>query len=188
MKNLILIPALTLATAVTLLIPSIAQAQTTNLFRNNAAPLQAQFTENENGKISRGTLTVGKNGQVRWERQTPYRETIVSNGRSAWAVDYGLNQATRLDPSASQELSLALNGKIAQSRNYTAQISANAIVLAPKDGSPAPGMRITTDTNGFPVRIDFTGHRPHTIQFSGWTRKPNADFNYAPAKGMEIDG
>lgn len=186
MKKIICALALTLSPVAVFA----AGPATINLFAGNSQPVSASFTENDNGKTSTGVLVLGKNGQARWERKTPYEEIVVSNGKTAWQIDYGLKQAVRLPATTAQELSLVLNGQGQKSRLYQVKQEKDSLVLTPRQNQNAdvPAMRIALDKKGYPTQIAFLGTKKHTISFTGWSRAPKTQFEYIPEKGMDVLG
>ena len=73
-------------------------AQELNAQLRNIDDAEAHFTQHiidtrgVRGKEFTGTMRVRRPGDFRWDTQTPYAQTIVTNGHKVWIYDPDLNQ------------------------------------------------------------------------------------------------
>lgn len=146
----------------------------------------ATFTETEKGKTSTGSLTVGPSGKIRWERLTPFREIVISNGKEAWHVDYDLKQAVRLNGESINNWATLLNG--VSNDQYAQTRSGNRVRLIPKTGQALPAMDLTLDAKGRPSTILVGGAKPYAVTISGWKSAPGASYDFRPPGGFDILG
>ena len=69
-------------------------------FLKGLTSLRVQFIQTEYDdrhsevRTTHGSLDLQRPGRFRWEYQTPYRQTIVSDGQRVWFYDYDLSQIT----------------------------------------------------------------------------------------------
>jgi outer membrane lipoprotein carrier protein len=59
-----------------------------------------QVIVNQEGKVvqrTRGTLQIMRPGRFRWTYESPYRQIIVTDGKTLWVYDPDLEQVTRSD-------------------------------------------------------------------------------------------
>ena len=162
-----------------------AQAHPVGALFDHPQPAQASFTQLEGDRESTGTVTVGRGGQLRWEQTTPFREVVVSNGKAAWHVDYGLEQAVRLDPAQHQGWAAILQDASALDRLYTTRQEGQTWVFSPKQGVDAPAARMTLNAQGQPQRLVMDSQ---TISFGSWKRVDQGVFDYQPEPGLDVIG
>jgi len=72
------------------------------------------------GQENAGLFLLQRPGKFRWEYQTPYQQTIVSNGKKVWFYDVDLEQVTikNLNGSIGSTPALLLSGQIDIDQNY----------------------------------------------------------------------
>ena len=162
-----------------------AQSHPAATFFDHAQPAQARFTQVENGRESTGSVTVGRAGKLRWEQQSPYRELVVSNGKTAWHVDYGLEQAIRLNPADHQGWAAILQDASELERLYTSRQEGATWVFTPKAGADAPVARLTVNAQNQPTQLDMENQR---IAFGPWQRLTEDPFDYQPEPGLDVIG
>ena len=151
--------------------------------------MTAQFVERQDDNVSRGQLSLGSNGKLRWERTAPYQELIINNGRTAWHVEPDLNHAIRLDQRMVRGWAEVFEPGVAL-QHYTSTQTGQEVALRRRaDASNEwPDLDITFNRAGRPVTIVFLGDKSMRVELSGWTRTPKIDFNYTPKPGMDIIG
>jgi outer membrane lipoprotein-sorting protein len=152
--------------------------------------LRAQFVEHQGEEVMSGTVVLGGPGQMRWERQQPYRELLVINPRQAWHVDPDLNQAMRLDPRAVSAWTALLTSSHANP-NYVASRNDGVLSLRRAPSALAerwPNLDVTTDAAGRLKRVVFVEEEGHAIEFSNWEPAPKVSFTFTPPAGMDVFG
>ena len=72
------------------------------------------------GQETTGLFFVERPGKFRWEYQTPYQQTIVSNGEKVWFYDVDLEQVTikKITGSLGSNPALLLSGQIDIDQTY----------------------------------------------------------------------
>ena len=193
--------SLTLGSLLFLLLPTVSQGAdgrpslgspnaTLEAFgRQLDGTMTAQFVERQDDNVSRGQLSLGPNGKLRWERTAPYQELIINNGRTAWHVEPDLNHAIRLDQRMVRGWAEVFEPGVAL-QHYTSTQTGQVVALRRRaDASNEwPDLDITFNRAGRPVTIVFLGDKSMRVELSGWTRTPKIDFNYTPQPGMDIIG
>jgi outer membrane lipoprotein carrier protein len=162
-----------------------------------------QVIINHKGEViqrTHGTLQIMRPGRFRWEYESPYRQTIVTDGKTLWVYDPDLQQVaeSRLDTSVGNTPAILLSTE--QPLDSLFRITE----LPPEDGlawvTLEPKGRETNfsrvklafderalvsmdilDSFGQTVRIDFTRAR----------RNPSLDpklFQFTPPPGVDVIG
>lgn len=150
---------------------------------------------------SRGQLSLQVPGRLRWEYEAPYRQLIVSDGKTLWVFDPDLSQATRrpLDNAAGAGPLGLLTDPAALQRTFAvSELPATDgglawLRLAPK-GDPAMAGFQQADL-GFSgnrllqMRLTDNLGQISTFRFSDWQRNPRLDaaqFRFTPPAGTDV--
>ena len=159
-------------------------------FLADPRPATAQFSQKDEKGISKGKITLAAGGKLRWEQTSPYKSLMVSDGTSAWQVDYDLQQATRLQASLSEGWASILSNRKGLEKQYSLETTGSTIKLIPKNRNQAPEASIFFDAKGNPARVVIHGTPQVEIAFTGWARAPESRsiFQYTPEKGMDVIG
>lgn len=83
---------------------------------------QVTIEENgTNGRKSEGNFLLQRPGKFRWDYQTPYQQTIVSDGKKVWFYDVDLEQVTvkKIDTAIGSAPALLLSGQVDLDQNFT---------------------------------------------------------------------
>ncbi len=150
---------------------------------------------------SSGRLLLQVPGQLRWEYQAPYRQLIVSDGKTLWVFDPDLSQATRrpLDNAAAAgPLGLLANPDALQRTFKVSELPADAgglawLRLVPNgDASTAGFQQADLGFAGnllLQMRLTDNLGQLSTFRFSDWRRNPRLDaaqFRFTPPAGTDV--
>jgi outer membrane lipoprotein carrier protein len=195
---------------VTAVLPELAHAGALaqlQAFSQGMRGLSARFeqqTTDEQGQrkpASRGLLMVQVPGRLRWEYQAPYKQVIVSDGKTLWIFDPDLAQATRrpLGSAVGAGPLALLTDPGALQRSFKVRelpLGQDGLVwlrLAPRADAEEAGFQ-QADL-GFAddrlVRMQLTDNlgQISEFRFSDWKRNPVLDaalFRFVPPAGTDV--
>ncbi len=152
---------------------------------------------------ARGMLYLARPGRFRWDYESPYRQSIVADGKRVYVYDKDLEQVTvkPLDkaPGSTPALLLDGEGKIEERFRVTRDPPAEGLVwfdLRPKDA------RAAREAGGYAgIRLGFAGSmlkrmdlrdnldQLTRIELTGTERNPSLDpqlFNFVPPEGVDV--
>ena len=138
---------------------SLTAAKRLNSLLANTKSMSANFTQTTKGAKSgtfKGSMSVQRPNNFRWETKSPSEQLIVANGNTLWVYDKDLEQATKqsVDNQVGNTPALLLSGdpsKIDKNFKITQPYSnKNYYVLYPKSG----------DANFKNLSISFNGGKP----------------------------
>lgn len=179
---------------------SLTAAKRLNSLLANTKSMSANFTQTTKGAKSgtfKGSMSVQRPNNFRWETKSPSEQLIVANGNMLWVYDKDLEQATKqsVDNQVGNTPALLLSGdpsKIDKNFKITQPYSnKNYYVLYPKSG----------DANFKNLSISFNGGKPvmmvlndslgqtTSIKFSNIKLNPSisaAQFKFIPPKGVDV--
>ncbi|WP_201532976.1 outer membrane lipoprotein chaperone LolA [Psychrobacter ciconiae] len=179
---------------------SLTAAKRLNSLLGNTKSMSANFTQTTKGAKSgtfKGSMSVQRPNNFRWETKSPSEQLIVANGNTLWIYDKDLEQATKqsVDNQVGNTPALLLSGdpsKIDKNFKITQPYSnKNYYVLYPKSG----------DANFKNLSISFNGGKPvmmvlndslgqtTSIKFSNIKLNPSisaSQFKFTPPKGVDV--
>lgn len=176
-------------------------------FSQGARSLSARFeqqTTDDQGQRkppSRGLLMLQVPGRLRWEYQAPYRQLIVSDGKTLWVYDPDLAQATRRplgSAMAAGPLGLltdpsALQRSFIVSELPTTEDGLEWLRLTPKDAGEEAGFQraeLGFDRDRLQrMRLTDTLGQTSEFRFSDWQRNPvfaSGLFRFTPPAGADV--
>ena len=155
------------------------------------APIQGQFIEKSGKDVSSGIVTLGKDGELRWERQKPYEELLISNKTQAWHVQPDLHQALLIDVRAIRSWQALMDPSMLI-KYYQATLNSEGVVSLRRQPQVSseqwPNMDIFLDPKGQLSKITFVDDDERTIEFLDWGPAHSVEFDYTPPPGMDVIG
>lgn len=175
-------------------------AQRLNKLLTNTKSMTANFTQTTQGASSgtfKGSMSVQRPNNFRWETKSPSQQLIVANGSSMWIYDKDLEQATKqgVDTQVGNTPALLLSGdpsKIDKNFKITQPYeNKNYYVLYPKSGDASFKNLSVSFSGGKPVMmvLNDTLGQTTSIKFSGIKMNPSinsSQFKFTPPKGVDI--
>ena len=179
---------------------NLTAAKRLNKLLTNTKSMTANFSQTTKGANSgtfKGTMSVQRPNNFRWETKSPSEQLIVANGSSMWIYDKDLEQVTKqnVDSQVGNTPALLLSGdpsKIDKNFKITQPYAnKNYYVLYPKSDSSSFKSLSMSFSGGKPVMMvlnDSLGQTT-TIKFSGIKMNPSiasSQFKFTPPKGVDI--
>ncbi len=178
----------------------IEAAKRLNSLLTNTKSMTANFTQTTKGGSSgtfKGSMSVQRPNNFRWETKSPSQQLIVANGSSMWIYDKDLEQATKqaVDSQVGNTPALLLSGdpsKIAQNFKITQPYAnKNYYVLYPKSGDASFKNLSMSFSGGKPVMmvLNDTLGQTTSIKFSNIKLNPSissSQFKFTPPKGVDV--
>ena len=179
---------------------NLVAAQRLNKLLSNTKSMTANFTQTTKGASNgtfKGTMSVQRPNNFRWETTSPSEQLIVANGSSLWIFDKDLEQATKqsVDNQVGNTPALLLSGdpsKIDKNFKITQPYSTkNYYVLYPKSTSASFKSLSVSFSGGKPVMMVLSDTLGQTtsINFSNIKLNPtinSSQFKFTPPKGVDI--
>ena len=171
-------------------------------FNNDADGLSGSFTQTVKGKkktqTASGTFQILRPGLFKWQYTSPYKQTIVGDGKTIWLYDADLAQVTKSSQNQALGDSPAaiLSNKTALEGSYSlkedgASGGINYVLAKPKKNNAGyKYIRIgfKGDTLAAMQLQDSFGNQT-SIRFSSVNTKPNlssSTFKFTPPKGVDV--
>ena len=179
---------------------NLVAAQRLNKLLSNTKSMTANFTQTTKGASNgtfKGSMSVQRPNNFRWETTSPSEQLIVANGSSLWIFDKDLEQATKqsVDNQVGNTPALLLSGdpsKIDKNFKITQPYSTkNYYVLYPKSNSASFKNLSVSFSGGKPVMMvlnDKLGQKT-SINFSNIKMNPTINsslFKFTPPKGVDV--
>ena len=179
---------------------NLTAAKRLNKLLTNTKSMTANFSQTTKGANSgtfKGTMSVQRPNNFRWETKSPSEQLIVANGSSMWIYDKDLEQVTKqnVDSQVGNTPALLLSGdpsKIDKNFKITQPYAnKNYYVLYPKSDSSSFKSLSMSFSGGKPVMMvlnDSLGQTT-TIKFSGIKMNPSiasSQFKFTPPKGVDV--
>ncbi|WP_367103832.1 outer membrane lipoprotein chaperone LolA [uncultured Psychrobacter sp.] len=179
---------------------SLTAAKRLNKLLTNTKSMTADFSQTTQGASSgtfKGSMSVQRPNNFRWETKSPSEQLIVANGNSMWIYDKDLEQATKqgVDTQVGNTPALLLSGdpnKIAQNFKITQPYNnKNYYVLYPKSDDASfknlsvsfsggkPVMMVLNDTLGQTTSIKFNNIKLNSSVNSN-------QFKFTPPAGVDV--
>lgn len=179
---------------------NLTAAKRLNKLLTNTKSMTANFSQTTKGASSgtfKGSMSVQRPNNFRWETKSPSEQLIVANGSSMWIYDKDLEQATKqnVDSQVGNTPALLLSGdpsKIAQNFKITQPYSnKNYYVLYPKSSDASFKNLSVSFSGGKPVMmvLNDTLGQTTSIKFSGIKLNPSISgnqFKFTPPKGVDV--
>ena len=179
---------------------NLVAAQRLNKLLSNTKSMTASFTQTTKGASNgtfKGTMSVQRPNNFRWETTSPSEQLIVANGSSLWIFDKDLEQATKqsVDNQVGNTPALLLSGdpsKIDKNFKVTQPYSTkNYYVLYPKSSDASFKSLSMSFSGGKPVMmvLNDTLGQTTSIKFSNIKLNPkinSSQFKFTPPKGVDI--
>lgn len=179
---------------------NLVAAQRLNKLLSNTKSMTASFTQTTKGASNgtfKGTMSVQRPNNFRWETTSPSEQLIVANGSSLWIFDKDLEQATKqsVDNQVGNTPALLLSGdpsKIDKNFKVTQPYSTkNYYVLYPKSSDASFKSLSMSFSGGKPVMmvLNDTLGQTTSIKFSNIKLNPTINsnqFKFTPPKGVDI--
>ncbi len=179
---------------------NLVAAKRLNKLLTNTKSMTANFTQTTKGASSgtfKGSMSVQRPNNFRWETKSPSEQLIVANGNSMWIYDKDLEQATKqgVDAQVGNTPALLLSGdpsKIDKSFKVTQPYAnKNYYVLYPKSDSASFKSLSMSFNGGKPVMmvLNDTLGQTTSIKFSGIKMNPSissSQFKFTPPKGVDV--
>jgi outer membrane lipoprotein carrier protein len=179
---------------------SLVAAKRLNKLLTNTKSMTANFTQTTKGASSgtfKGSMSVQRPNNFRWETKSPSEQLIVANGSSMWIYDKDLEQATKqgVDTQVGNTPALLLSGdpsKIDKNFKITQPYAnKNYYVLYPKSSSASFQNLSVSFSNGKPVMmvLNDTLGQTTSIKFSSIKLNPtisSGQFKFTPPKGVDV--
>nr|WP_317200287.1 outer membrane lipoprotein chaperone LolA [uncultured Psychrobacter sp.] len=179
---------------------NLTAAKRLNKLLTNTKSMSANFTQTTKGASSgtfKGSMSVERPNNFRWETKSPSEQLIVANGSSMWIYDKDLEQATKqgVDTQVGNTPALLLSGdpsKIAQNFKVTQPYATkNYYVLYPKSGDASFKSLSMSFSGGKPVMmvLNDTLGQTTSIKFSNIKLNPSinsSQFKFTPPKGVDV--
>ena len=179
---------------------NLVAAQRLNKLLSNTKSMTANFTQTTKGASNgtfKGSMSVQRPNNFRWETTSPSEQLIVANGSSLWIFDKDLEQATKqsVDNQVGNTPALLLSGdpsKIDKNFKITQPYSTkNYYVLYPKSNSASFKNLSVSFSGGKPVMmvLNDTLGQTTSINFSNIKLNPtinSSQFKFTPPKGVDI--
>lgn len=179
---------------------NLTAAKRLNKLLTNTKSMTANFTQTTKGASSgtfKGTMSVQRPNNFRWETKSPSEQLIVANGNSMWIYDKDLEQATKqgVDSQVGNTPALLLSGdpsKIDKNFKITQPYNnKNYYVLYPKSSNASFKSLSMSFSGGKPVMmvLNDTLGQTTSIKFSGIKMNPSinaSQFKFTPPKGVDV--
>ncbi len=179
---------------------NLTAAKRLNTLLANTKSMSANFTQTTKGAKSgtfKGSMSVQRPNNFRWETKSPSEQLIVANGNTLWVYDKDLEQATKqsVDNQVGNTPALLLSGdpsKIDQNFKITQPYSTkNYYVLYPKSANANFKNLSISFNGGKPVMMVLNDSLGQTtsIKFSNIKLNPNlnsSQFKFTPPKGVDV--
>lgn len=179
---------------------NLVAAQRLNKLLSNTKSMTANFTQTTKGASNgtfKGSMSVQRPNNFRWETTSPSEQLIVANGSSLWIFDKDLEQATKqsVDNQVGNTPALLLSGdpsKIDKNFKVTQPYSTkNYYVLYPKSNSASFKSLSVSFSGGKPVMmvLNDTLGQTTSIKFNNIKLNPTINsslFKFTPPKGVDI--
>ena len=179
---------------------NLVAAQRLNKLLTNTKSMSASFTQTTKGASNgtfKGTMSVQRPNNFRWETKSPSEQLIVANGNSLWIYDKDLEQATKqnVDNQVGNTPALLLSGdpsKIDKNFKITQPYNnKNYYVLYPKSDNASFKNLSVSFSGGKPVMmvLNDTLGQTTSIKFNGIKMNPkisSSQFKFTPPKGVDV--
>ncbi|WP_201574101.1 MULTISPECIES: outer membrane lipoprotein chaperone LolA [Psychrobacter] len=179
---------------------NLVAAKRLNKLLTNTKSMTANFTQTTKGASSgtfKGSMSVQRPNNFRWETKSPSEQLIVANGNSMWIYDKDLEQATKqgVDTQVGNTPALLLSGdpsKIDKNFKITQPYAnKNYYVLYPKSGDASFKSLSMSFNGGKPVMmvLNDTLGQTTSIKFSGIKMNPSissSQFKFTPPQGVDV--
>ncbi|MGM8909375.1 outer membrane lipoprotein chaperone LolA [Psychrobacter sp. 1U1] len=179
---------------------NLVAAKRLNKLLTNTKSMTANFTQTTKGATNgtfKGSMSVQRPNNFRWETKSPSEQLIVANGNSMWIYDKDLEQATKqgVDSQVGNTPALLLSGdpsKIDKNFKVTQPYeNKNYYVLYPKTGDASFKNLSVSFSGGKPVMmvLNDTLGQTTSIKFNGIKLNPSvssSQFNFTPPKGVDV--
>lgn len=179
---------------------NLTAAKRLNTLLANTKSMSANFTQTTKGAKSgtfKGSMSVQRPNNFRWETKSPSEQLIVANGNTLWVYDKDLEQATKqsVDNQVGNTPALLLSGdpsKIDQNFKITQPYSTkNYYVLYPKSANANFKNLSISFNGGKPVMMVLNDSLGQTtsIKFSNIKLNPSlnsSQFKFTPPKGVDV--
>ena len=179
---------------------NLVAAQRLNKLLTSTKAMTANFSQTTKGSNSgtfKGSMTVQRPNNFRWETTSPSEQLIVASGSSLWIYDKDLQQATKqaVDSQVGNTPALLLSGdpnKIDSNFKITQPYeNKNYYVLYPKSDSASFNNLSISFSGGKPVMmvLNDTLGQTTSISFSNIKLNPkisSSQFKFTPPKGVDI--
>ncbi len=179
---------------------NLVAAQRLNKLLINTKSMTANFSQTTKGASSgtfKGSMSVQRPNNFRWETKSPSEQLIVANGSSMWVYDKDLEQATKqgVDSQVGNTPALLLSGdpsKIDKSFKITQPYNdKNYYVLYPKSSDASFKNLSISFNGGKPVMMVLNDSLGQTtsIKFSNISLNPtisSSQFKFTPPKGVDV--
>ena len=179
---------------------NLVAAQRLNKLLTNTKSMSANFTQTTKGASNgtfKGSMSVQRPNNFRWETKSPSEQLIVANGNSLWIYDKDLEQATKqnVDNQVGNTPALLLSGdpsKIDKNFKITQPYNnKNYYVLYPKSDSASFKNLSVSFSGGKPVMmvLNDTLGQTTSIKFNGIKMNPkisSSQFKFTPPKGVDV--
>ncbi|WP_227672109.1 outer membrane lipoprotein chaperone LolA [Psychrobacter urativorans] len=179
---------------------SLVAAQRLNKLLTNTKSMSANFTQTTKGASSgtfKGSMSVQRPNNFRWETKSPSEQLIVANGSSMWIYDKDLEQATKqnVDSQVGNTPALLLSGdpsKIDKNFKITQPYATkNYYVLYPKSNNASFKSLSVSFNGGKPVMmvLNDTLGQTTSIKFNSIKLNPSigsSQFKFTPPKGVDV--
>lgn len=171
------------------------QTQLSHFHTFSAGFKQTLMTPSGQSQTSSGRVWIQKPGQFRWQVNHPNHQLYVSNGKTLWDYEKGLQQViiTPLNQQLSQTPLLLLSGKVEHiSKLFTVKrLGAGHYQLTPKaKGGLIQTIRLQFSRKSL-KQLQFTNtmHQTSTINFHDVHINPHLAaslFQFTPPKGIDV--
>lgn len=179
---------------------NLTAAKRLNTLLTNTKSMTANFTQTTKGASSgtfKGSMSVQRPNNFRWETKSPSEQLIIANGNSMWIYDKDLEQATKqgVDSQVGNTPALLLSGdpsKIDKNFKITQPYdNKNYYVLYPKASSASFESLSMSFSGGKPVMmvLNDTLGQTTSIKFSNIKMNPSinaSQFKFTPPKGIDV--
>ena len=179
---------------------SLTAAKRLNKLLTNTKSMTANFSQTTKGASSgtfKGSMSVQRPNNFRWETKSPSQQLIVANGSSMWVYDKDLEQATKqaVDSQVGNTPALLLSGdptKIDKNFKITQPYdNKNYYVLYPKSSDASFKNLSISFNGGKPVMmvLNDTLGQTTSIKFNGIKLNPSissSQFKFTPPKGVDV--
>ncbi|MGM8898573.1 MULTISPECIES: outer membrane lipoprotein chaperone LolA [unclassified Psychrobacter] len=179
---------------------NLVAAKRLNKLLTNTKSMTANFTQTTKGATNgtfKGSMSVQRPNNFRWETKSPSEQLIVANGNSMWIYDKDLEQATKqgVDSQVGNTPALLLSGdpsKIDKNFKVTQPYeNKNYYVLYPKTGDASFKNLSVSFSGGKPVMmvLNDTLGQTTSIKFNDIKLNPSvssSQFKFTPPKGVDV--
>lgn len=179
---------------------NLVAAKRLNKLLTNTKSMTANFTQTTKGASNgtfKGSMSVQRPNNFRWETKSPSEQLIVANGSSMWIYDKDLEQATKqgVDSQVGNTPALLLSGdpsKIDKNFKITQPYeNKNYYVLYPKSGDASFKNLSVSFSGGKPVMmvLNDTLGQTTSIKFNSIKLNPSISsnqFKFTPPKGVDV--